>query len=104
MGVMLSAFSAKQDGGFHHASVRTAANAGSFDIWSQPLVLGRSPETGDFVRSLSLPPGTYQVGLCWPAEYTHARPESLTCHASACALHGQVGLHALHVDVRVCLL
>ena len=69
VGEMLSTFDAEQDGGPSQVNTRTAANAGSFNGWSQPLVLGRSPETGDFVRSLSLPPGTHQVGPRWPAEY-----------------------------------
>ena len=67
---MLSAFDAKQDGGISQVDMGTTANAGSFNNWSQPLVLGRSPETSDLVRSLSLPPGTCQVGLRWPAEHT----------------------------------
>ena len=96
IGEMLYTSDAEQDGGYSRVDMRPAANAGSFNNWSQPLVLGRSPETGDFVRSLSLPPGTYQVGPCWPAEYTDASP------ASACALRGQVGLRAQPVEPSWC--
>ena len=60
IGEMLYTSDAEQDGGYSRVDMRPAANAGSFNNWSQPLVLGRSPETGDFVRSLSLPPGTYR--------------------------------------------
>jgi len=35
--------------------------AGSFTDWSAPVELRRSPETGDFVRTIALAPGTYQV-------------------------------------------
>ena len=38
-----------------------AAPAGSFCDWAEPIVLRRSPETNDFVRSMALGPGTIQV-------------------------------------------
>ena len=98
IGEMLSTFDAEQDAGLSQVDMRTTANAGSFNNWSQPLVMGRSPETGDFVRSLPLPPGTYQVGPRWPAECTDARPESMSCHAAACALRSQAGLPAQDVE------
>ena len=34
---------------------------GSFTDWEAPVELRRSPETGDFVRTIALAPGTYQV-------------------------------------------
>lgn len=40
---------------------REVAVLGSFTDWEAPVELRRSPETGDFVRTIALAPGTYQV-------------------------------------------
>jgi hypothetical protein len=41
---------------------------GSFTKWDTPVPLRRSAETNDFIRTIALEPGTYQVsmGLCSP--------------------------------------
>jgi hypothetical protein len=39
-----------------------ACNAGSFTDWQNPVSLRRSSETNDFIRTIALQPGTYQVG------------------------------------------
>lgn len=39
------------------------ASAGTFTDWQTPIALRSSSETKDFVRTLALQPGTYQVIL-----------------------------------------
>ena len=39
-----------------------ACYAGSFTDWQNPVALRRSSETNDFIRTIALQPGTYQVG------------------------------------------
>lgn len=47
----------------HHASllITTCQNTGSFNNWEAPIPLGKTSDTGDFVRTIALPAGTYQV-------------------------------------------
>jgi hypothetical protein len=45
----------------HCESKLCACYAGSFTDWQNPVVLRRSSETKDFIRTIALQPGTYQV-------------------------------------------
>ena len=55
---------------------REVAVLGSFTDWEAPVELRRSPETGDFVRTIALAPGTYQVHAC-----SAATPAATPCRA-----------------------
>lgn len=44
-----------------HACVSLAFHPGSFNNWEAPIPLGKTEDTGDFVRTVALPAGTYQV-------------------------------------------
>lgn len=53
--------------------------AGSFNNWEAPIPLGKTTDTGDFVRTIALPAGTYQVR--WVLPLCIARQEHM------CVLH-----------------
>lgn len=83
-------------------ALRSPVHAGSFTDWRNPIALRRSSENNDFIRTVALQPGTYQVVLHCPTVAV-ARMACAVTDRRQCTLHWHGRFCSMSADWRLML-